>query len=296
MKSKKNIPLVSITAMLAQANEEWHSSEYFISADEYLTAGNALFRPDYYALFICVEGELEVVVDQRRMTLTPYDFIGASPETIIQVTRISPDCKGRFLFFTRSFLLRNIIDPSLLDAFHYLTERVGFCIPLTFKDASPLLQLYEILKEKRGDEGSVYHVEIIRSLFFTFLFEAAAIYKKNPGDARHRIGREQELYQKFTELLVLHDKEEHHLKFYADSLFITPKYLIHAIKNACGKTPGQLIDEAIVAEAKLLLAQRGLSIKRVAELLHFSNPAAFTKFFKKHSALSPSVFRQQPER
>ena len=93
--------------------------------------------------------------------------------------------------------------------------------------------------------------------------------------------------------MVQHDKVQHNLKFYADSLFITPKYLIHAIKNASGKTPGKLIDEAIIAEAKLLLMDYDNSISYIAEHLHFSDQAAFSKFFKKNTGITPVSYRSK---
>jgi len=289
-----NIPLNTIRQTLKKGNELWHADDYFISADEFLAVGHLEFRPDYYALFICVEGYLKGTVNGHPIELIPYRFTATTPDTVLQVTELSPDCKGRFLFFTKSFLIRNINNPSLLEAFHFISEQVGFCLSIEPKDASILLQLYEILREKRDEVNSVYHIEIIRSLFFTFLYEAAAIYKKNTGHPQYKIKREIELHQKFIELLVEHDKAEHHLKFYADSLFITPQYLIQAIKHASGKTPGVLIDEAIVAEAKLLLHTSAKSMAAVAEELHFSDQAAFCKFFKRHSGLSPSIFRKKP--
>jgi AraC family transcriptional activator of pobA len=292
MQRKAIIPLDSIQQTLAKAGGHWYAADYFISSDEFLRAGRVLFRPEYYALFICVEGELKVMVNQNTIDLVPYCLTAASPETLIKVTAVSPDCKGRFLFFTKDFLLRNNISPVLMDAFYYLSEQVGFCIPLDRKAADVLLQLYAILLEKREGANTLYHVEIIRTLFFTFLYEAAAIYKKNAGDMPFQISRYKELHHRFSELLVTNDKAQHHLKFYADALFITPQYLIHAIKNACGKTPGVLIDEAIVAEARLLLRDHSLSIAGVAMELRFSEQAAFSKFFKKHTGLAPSAFRK----
>jgi AraC family 4-hydroxyphenylacetate 3-monooxygenase operon regulatory protein len=291
--TSKNIPLDTILQTLAKVHEHWHAEDYFISGDEVLATGNLVFRPDYYALFICVAGYIKGSVNQQPIELVPYCFTATTPETVVQVTELSPDCKGRFLFFTKAFLIRNIIHPSLLEAFHFISEQVGFCLPVGRKDALVLLQLYDILKEKRDELNTAYHVEIIRSLFFTFLYEAAAIYTKKTDHPRYKIKRELELHQKFSELLVEHDKAEHHLKFYADSLFITPQYLIQAIRHASGKTPGVLIDETIVAEAKLLLHAGGKSIAAIAEELHFSDQAAFSKFFKRHSGLSPSSFRRK---
>ena len=155
------------------------------------------------------------------------------------------------------------------------------------KDTVPLLQLFDVLQSKRDNVNTPYHHEIIRSLLFTFLFEASAIYQKNCKVIHPKLTRDEELNLKFQQLLTKHDNVQHNLKFYADSLFITPKYLIHAIKNASGKTPGKLIDEAIVAEAKLLLKNRNHTIATVSELLNFSDQASFSKFFKKHTGLTP---------
>lgn len=287
----KQIPDLTIKETLALGHQDWHAQDYFISADEPLQPGRGLFRPDFYALFICISGGLTVNVNGQQTELRPFCFMAASPRTVIEVTKVLAGSKGRYLFFTQDFLLRNIINPSLLDAFYYLSEQVGCCLQLTEAEASVLLQLYAILEGKRGEETAIYHVEIIRSLFFTFLYEAAAVYKlKMPRQlTRHR--RDQDIHQRFSELLIIHDRHEHHLKFYADKLFITPQHLIHAIRNACGKTPGALIDEAIIAEAKLLLHDATRSIGTVALELHFSGTPAFSKFFKKHTGNSPAQYR-----
>jgi AraC-like DNA-binding protein len=89
------------------------------------------------------------------------------------------------------------------------------------------------------------------------------------------------------------DKKKHSLKFYADSLFITPKYLIQTIKKSSGKTPGKLIDEAIVAEAKMLLRDPEHTIASVSEHLQFSDQASFSKFFKKNTGITPVSFRSR---
>lgn len=292
MAADPHIPAYTIRETLAQGHQPWHAQDYFISAEEPLVTGSGLFRPDYYALFLCVEGHLTAQVNGREIRIGPFCFSAAGPETAIRVSEVSADCKGRYLFFTRAFLLDRIISPALLEAFYYLSEQVGCCLQLSAGEAAALLQLYDILAGKRDEDDSAYHTEIIRSLFFTFLYQAAAIFKSQPGGLPYQPGRNQDIHQKFSELLVIHDREQHYLKFYADALFITPQHLIHAIKTACGKTPGALIDEALVAEARLLLSDRGLSIGRVALELHFSDQAAFSKFFKKQTGSTPAGYRR----
>jgi AraC-like DNA-binding protein len=292
--NKNAIPFESIEqAVASMGYDDWHSSEYFISPDGIFHPGEREwpFRPNFYGLWLCVEGWLDLHMANEHLLIQPYSLFAISPHSIIEKSIQSPDCKGRFLMFTKDFLLKNIIDVHQLESFVFFCGNATAYIQLTKKDAEPLLQLYDILKNKRDNPNSPAHTEIIRSLFFTFLYEAAALYQKNNMAARPKFTRDEDLNLKFQELLSQHDIAEHSLKFYADSLFITPKYLIHAIKNASGKTPGKLIDEAIVAEAKLLLKNHNHTIASVAEELHFSDHASFSKFFKKHTGATPLSYR-----
>lgn len=279
--------------MLFALGDYWHSTEYFISGDEILPqdAQHLSFRPDFYGLFLCVEGWLDIKINNQLIHVNPYCIFTACPDSIFQRSQQSPDCKGQVLFFTKDFLLQNIINSHQLNSFRFFIRNDNACIQLSKKDTEPLLKLYDILKNKRDTINLQYHNEIIRSLFFAYVYEAAIIYQKVKPVSQPKFSRDAELNFKFQELLAQHDKLQHNLKFYADSLFITPKYLIHAIKNASGKSPGKLIDEAIMAEAKLLLKHTCQSIASIADELHFSDPASFSKFFKKHTGFNPLSYR-----
>lgn len=291
-KQKKTIPLDSIQNRLAVTCYDWHSSEFYISPDEVLHPDpvKTPYRPDFYILGLCVQGWVKYKVNNKPITISPYHFFSAGPHCILQRIKQSPDCKLVTLFFTKDFLLNNIIKAHQLESFVFFSSGAK-TVQLDKQDAEPFLQLYDLLKRKRDKIDSSYDVEIIRSLFLTFLYEATAIYQKDNKVSQPKFTRYEDLNLKFQQLLIEHDKIQHNLKFYADSLFITPKYLIHAIKNASGKTPGKLIDEAIIAEAKLLLMDYDNSIAMVAEYLRFSDQASFSKFFKKNTGTTPVSFR-----
>ncbi|WNW02394.1 AraC family transcriptional regulator [Tenacibaculum sp. HL-MS23] len=97
---------------------------------------------------------------------------------------------------------------------------------------------------------------------------------------------------RFLDLLNENFKSERSVQFYADVLCITSGYLSKVLKEVSGKTANQLIDEAVILEAKLLLNNPILSISEIAENLQFSDQSFFGKFFKKHTGLSPTAFRK----
>lgn len=289
-------PLESIPETLARGTGNWHAAGYFIAADTPLHVMTSALRPDYYCLFLCVEGRLTATVNDRKIELQPYCLAAISPGSVISVTAVSPDCKGRYVFFTRDFLLRRNINAVLLEALHYLGAQTGYCVHLSKRKAGLLLQLYALLLKKRNVLENGLEDEIVRTLFYTYIYEVTLVFRSNGGQQAPIPERHEDLLKKFSALLAKHDRKEHYLKFYADALFITPQYLIHAIKKACGQTPGALIDEAIIAEAKLLLIETNLSLGQIAAELRFGELAAFSKFFKKHNGLSPSAFRRQLKR
>ena len=65
------------------------------------------------------------------------------------------------------------------------------------------------------------------------------------------------------------------------------------IKKASGKTPHEVIDETLLKEAYVMLGNPDITISEIAFDLQFNSASAFGRFFKKHTALSPSEYRNK---
>lgn len=63
-------------------------------------------------------------------------------------------------------------------------------------------------------------------------------------------------------------------------------------KTQTGKTISQFIIEKKLEMAKLLIKETNKSLTEISEQLNFESIHYFTKFFKKHTGLSPSIFRK----
>lgn len=68
-------------------------------------------------------------------------------------------------------------------------------------------------------------------------------------------------------------------------------HLTRLIKKEYGKNLKQLISEFILEKAKGLLVNTNFSIKEISAALEFEDPNIFLKFFKYHSGISPSQYR-----
>ena len=81
-------------------------------------------------------------------------------------------------------------------------------------------------------------------------------------------------------------------ELYADILRISPKHLSKAVRVTTGEKAMQWIEKYTVINAKNLLRTSSLPIAQIADMLSFSNPSDFGKYFRKHAGCPPLAFRK----
>ncbi len=106
-------------------------------------------------------------------------------------------------------------------------------------------------------------------------------------------GRAIDIYNHFVSLVAESYRQAHDVKFYADRLCITTRYLSEVTSRVVGKSPKQIIADYLLSEAKTYLDTTRLSIQEVADRLGFSSQALFCKFFKAQEKRSPSEHRSR---
>lgn len=99
--------------------------------------------------------------------------------------------------------------------------------------------------------------------------------------------------EKFKELLELHFVTQRNILFYAKEMALSPTALAKKCKKYFGKSPSKLIQERVILEAKKQLHLTRKSIKEVAAVLNFDDEHYFSRFFKKHTGTSPTIFREK---
>ncbi len=96
----------------------------------------------------------------------------------------------------------------------------------------------------------------------------------------------------FKTLLEKYFKEERSPAFYAEQLGMTPNAFSKKCKTQFHKSPSFLIQERVVLEAKKLIHLSLKSMKEIAAELNFDDEHYFSRYFKKHTGISPTAFRE----
>lgn len=77
----------------------------------------------------------------------------------------------------------------------------------------------------------------------------------------------------------------------ARSVFLSPFYLSHSLKDELGITFIEYLTRVRMEEAKKLLADKSLSMQAVAESVGYDDASYFSKVFKKNVGVTPNKYR-----
>lgn len=250
------------------------------------------FRSDFFAILVVSQGEIEVAVNLQRYTLHKNNLVVAPPNAIKQLIKASPDATGMLVSFTTHFLSQAGLPKHSHDLLNYFTSQGTPVWPLQMADASMLRQqIRDLLMRCQNVHVRPFAREQLFHTFFVLMYEMAAQGQKYSPSTIVQLSRKEDLVIRFAELvtkLIHHHREVQH---YAKLLHVTPKYLTETVKEVSGKNAGEIIDDFVILECKMLLEDPQYSIAQVATKMNFSDQSFFGKFFKRHAGMSPKKYR-----
>lgn len=189
------------------------------------------------------------------------------------------------LYFSQAYL-----DNENLPWNDYLNRVfVNSLIPLTEAELGDFHSYFKLIMYEYQKNDAKAPAVIANLLMIVFKMIIHLGTKTTPVSDSHA---SRSAYFQFKALIEQHFNELHHVQAYADLLNMTAEMLGKAVKDTVNKTPKQVIDERLIAEAKKLLAWTDISNKGIAYHLGFESDSYFNRYFKKHCQQTPLNYRQ----
>jgi AraC-like DNA-binding protein len=108
--------------------------------------------------------------------------------------------------------------------------------------------------------------------------------------------RHEQIMKRFTALLEKFYQRERTVQFYADQLYVTPKYLSACTKHITGHTANWWINSYVLRDATNLLVHSNMSVKTIASRLNFEDQMLFGKYFRRQMGISPTAYKRQEQK
>ncbi|WP_163558468.1 helix-turn-helix domain-containing protein [Halomonas sp. NO4] len=240
-------------------------------------------------------GQVDLELEgSRRSQAAPLVIV--IPAMSIHGFHFSPDVQGHIITLARPLVER--LDARLAEQATVLTRAEAH--PLgEGREAGRLVSLVAQV------EDEYRHPAPGRDRLLEALIEALTVALARLADRDGRPGvrrvprrrdRARGHLQNYQALIEAQFRQQPSIEQFADQLGMTGTHLNLLCRRLAGRSALQLLHERLLLEAKRQLTYTNLTIGQVADGLGFSEPAYFTRFFKRLTGLSPRDFRlRQPE-
>lgn len=246
-------------------------------------------------MLLVFSGTVEAEVNGKSVAMERCDFLDILEGTSFSLSSGSPDMDFYCVLTSREFIvevLQNIV-PGPKDYFSLLL--VNPVLRLSANATAKLFKQLRLVDDVLSDLGHNYRTEMVRTYFKGFALELGNLLIREqhlPALDKQTLAVKDTLMANFMDLVWKNFRERREVSFYAKELCVSTKHLARVVKSCTGKTPHEVIDAEVLGLAIQLLKNEEILVQQVADILHFTDQAAFSKFFKKYIKMSPSEYRR----
>ncbi|MDC0584431.1 AraC family transcriptional regulator [Bacteroidales bacterium] len=193
---------------------------------------------------------------------------------------------GYIIVFTEAFMQKFVAQSALTKisyCYNYFLRQEKIYAPLLHQ------QFIKIFREEVKINTSNIS-NILGAYLSIFLIKLSDQSLQNTPQLS--AGKNYDYFIQFKKLVETNFSKTRDAKDYAHEICISYKHLNTVSKNVIGITAKSFIDNFVILEAKRMLVSTVLSVKEIAFKIGFEEPTNFQKYFKKHTQLTPAVFRK----
>ena len=235
-----------------------------------------------------IKGKARATVNITQYDFRENDLIYLAPNSFFLVQEFSEDAQLSYIIFSSSFLEKNAYS---LRRPRLVTVDACQIVNVTSEQAKIINDFSQLIEEAVNCSPSMLNSERMVHIYNLVHLVFQDYFVANSDATSKVMDRKTEIYHEYSELVMKHYHEWHHVSDYAEALHITVPHLCSTIKQASQRTAGDLIVEAILTDAKAQLKLSVTPIKEIAISLGFENVAFFNRFFKTHVGTTPKNYR-----
>ena len=279
------------------------SEDLFIAELKYESEDDIIKHPcrfDGYLAFFCYKGHFNIEVNLRTFQVKEGSLFVYTPGNIVRVSGISKEDRDDLhivliaasndLIHMAHFDFNKLYDESLR-----LMENP--CVEISGCERDICRKYLDLVRDI-STAALPNSRDAVSSLITSIFYLMAALWADRLSEARQKVEtggrsvRSRAIFEDFLALVKDNHRKERSLNFYAEKLYLTPKYLSKLVKTVSGKSAHEWIDSFVIVEAKNMLKYSDLSIKTIVYDLNFPNQTTFYRFFKAQTGMTPSEYRK----
>lgn len=259
--------------------------------NEWLPQGKTM-KVDVDTIIFCRKGTANIEID-----LIPYELVANTQLIIIAgsiVHNISNSDDFKISYITFKHEVYDEATAQLEPSFTFFLKEYP-CVQLGEKKINKMNYLVEAMEDFYNEKNNCFRVKIFKNNIQSFLLD---VYDKTRTlfkiEKSEEVGRKEELFIKFIHLIHKYCPQQREVGFYAGKLYITSRYLSSITQNVADKSAKYIINKHAIQRIKIMLKYSNMSIQDISYELNFPDQSFFSRYFKKHTGMSPLEYRAKP--
>lgn len=258
--------------------------------DPVIHAREEIYNSEYVYVTVVLRGTLNLIISGTPIEMKANEYLAVMP--CMSVTVLESRCVY-FTFLTSSYLMDDLYKRiNVHNQLHYHAFKFRH-LRFTTEQIAMLLDGYKRVKREHQQEEYPMKELVLRAYSAAYCAKLFSIIDTAERIRYTKNSRQYKFFNEFLDLLNDNHKQERSVQFYAEKLYITPKYLSTIVHKFTGLTASQAIDQYIIFAIKQTLYNNEQNIKKVSEEYHFQSQSFFGRYFKRITGLSPNTYLKQ---
>lgn len=247
-------------------------------------------RHDYFEIIFLEDGAGQHIIDYESYEIqTPAFYLLSKGQ--IHFWKLTKGLQGSVLLFPREFLIpptTALNQEGDLAIFNTLSKA-----PYVLLDDDNFSKIHGLLKNINEEflRQSDCSLSMLRAYLHILLGNLFRVYAH--GQKSDILDNTNAMVRKFRQLVSENYLRVRSVQEYADLIGISATHLRDTVKNITGYSPGQLIRQELIFEAKRRLANTELTTAEIGYSLNFEDTSYFSRFFKRETGECPSRYREE---
>ena len=252
-------------------------------------------RIDAIVFFICTKGSATFSCNLKEYTLNEGSLLLIPPRCLFNRNETSDEHEGYVVFFDMDYLGEcNFNLKQFTSLMMQISENV--CITLNDTELQRLMRSTSTLEALILEQvTSSFRDDVIRSMVETLMYQFCEVFSvridNKTTQGEDKLSRQENYFRRFIKELSEHYTERQNVTYYAEKLCISSRYLTTIVRKVSGLSVTDWMNKYLLMEAKYLLKYSDMSIQEIAYRLSFPDQSFFGKYFKQHTGVSPSTYR-----
>lgn len=248
------------------------------------------FKLAFTLVMFCLRGTVRVRLQLKEYVLSENDVLVVLPGTIGECLEVSAEAEVAVIGLSGHRLLKGQ-QSSLSMAFLRLLTATPL-IHISSAQMEECMMLYQLIRKKMEQSDYKFKLEAISGYLQVFFYNGCQWLLEHDRKQVHKKveSRQEALFEVFLELVQTNYMKHRSMRFYAEKLCLTPKYLSQVIWEVSNRHATEWIRDYVILEAKALLKSGQYTVQQVGDFLNFANASFFGKYFKAAVGCTPRQY------